>query len=644
MAEENPNIYLTNFRFRLLVNGAFEVPLKSVRAFNRENEYEYIQEGGLNDYVHARRKPIAKPYTLVVERYVPMQLDDPLTNGAEMTLPLMLFVSRNTGGSHDFGRVYVFTGAFVMGKEYGGLDAEKSALITETITIGYNMMFCVTDIEEETGKPAWQMNESGAPTTEGNIQQLYSVSGLNPPQNKENEKAFARKAQLWEFDGTKKGGKGAANAARIGRSEGENQKNELSKAEMFERRRKYFFGVEDGKASEEGYRSVQSAVIAKNSEERRGKGLGIEELSLRKMEDNARKFELTDTNETTGNGILSSRRNDEALELHEEEMRARANRWEFADNTKAGGGVRSAQNSLVTEHSTAPDGSSVGLGLPEKSVAEMENAANLFEFTDVSEPTGNGQLSSRRHGAEQELRKDDMQNRSKRWEFDEKTKEGSGQRSRQNAAGSGSEISGMGVTEPTREDLEKAGHRWDFTDKYSKDGNNIRSAAQNEDVIEVSADEMGNNAVRWEFDGTKKEGAGQRSRQNAQGATDGEVSGMGVTELSREELEQAAARWEFTDAYTKNGGGVASRKPAEPPESSRAAMEAAANRKEQFPRPASSQPENRRWNFDEKGAGTKEGSGTASRVMPKTAELSKADMEAKAVRHVRRTIEDFLMS
>ncbi|MBR1441089.1 MAG: hypothetical protein IJ589_07695, partial [Lachnospiraceae bacterium] len=124
--------FLSNFRFVLKVDGAFDVPLKSVRAFNRENEYDYIQEGGLNDYVHMRRKPISKPYTLVVERYVPASLgiNDPLTSGVELLLPLLLFVGKNTGGSTmNYSRYYAFTGAVVMSKEYGGLDAERAGML-----------------------------------------------------------------------------------------------------------------------------------------------------------------------------------------------------------------------------------------------------------------------------------------------------------------------------------------------------------------------------------------------------------------------------------------------------------------------------------------------------------------------------------
>ena len=58
------------YAFALQVEAAFFLPLKAVRVFTKENEFDYYQEGGLNDYVHMLRKPITKPFTFQVERYV----------------------------------------------------------------------------------------------------------------------------------------------------------------------------------------------------------------------------------------------------------------------------------------------------------------------------------------------------------------------------------------------------------------------------------------------------------------------------------------------------------------------------------------------------------------------------------------------
>ncbi len=136
---------LVNFNFMLRVELMFDLPCKSVRAFERELEYDFIQEGGLNDYVHMRRKPISKPFTLEVERYVGVDYIDPMPLGADLVLPVMLFVSRNHDQFIPFvvARTYVFTGCTVMKKTYGDLVADQSGLLVETTTLGYREMLCV---------------------------------------------------------------------------------------------------------------------------------------------------------------------------------------------------------------------------------------------------------------------------------------------------------------------------------------------------------------------------------------------------------------------------------------------------------------------------------------------------------------------
>jgi hypothetical protein len=136
---------LVGFNFMMRVEALFDVPCRSVHAFTREMEYELIQEGGLNDYVHMRRKPISKPFLLEVERYVGTDYIDPLPLGAELLLPVLLFVSRYQDMFIPgvVARTYVFTGCTVVKKEYGKLDAERSELLTETTTIAYREMMCV---------------------------------------------------------------------------------------------------------------------------------------------------------------------------------------------------------------------------------------------------------------------------------------------------------------------------------------------------------------------------------------------------------------------------------------------------------------------------------------------------------------------
>lgn len=144
---------ITAFNFVLEVEGVYFLPIKTVRAFTKENEFEYIREGGVNDYVHLKRKPISKPFTFQIERYVGTErFLDPLANGTELVLPLILYVYRHrarsgiTQSAPEWpARVYTFTGCTVMSKEYGQLDAEKSGLVTETTTIAYRELIVLTN-------------------------------------------------------------------------------------------------------------------------------------------------------------------------------------------------------------------------------------------------------------------------------------------------------------------------------------------------------------------------------------------------------------------------------------------------------------------------------------------------------------------
>ena len=146
------NIFVQNFglnpavgfNFMLRVEAVQDVPCRRVIAFHKENEFEYIQEGGLNDYVHMRRKPISQPFKLQVERYVGIDYLDPLTLGTELILPLYLMVGRDSVYEHfDPVRQYIFTGCVVTDKTFSELNAERSSLLVETTTIAYREMFCI---------------------------------------------------------------------------------------------------------------------------------------------------------------------------------------------------------------------------------------------------------------------------------------------------------------------------------------------------------------------------------------------------------------------------------------------------------------------------------------------------------------------
>ena len=135
---------LVSYNYMLRVEGIYDLPCKAVHSFTKENEFEYVQEGGLNDYVHMLRKPISKPFTFTVERYVGTDLIPPLPLGAELVLPIILMVSPYPNQFDIAKRTFVFTGCTVISKTYGELNAEKSGILTETIVIAYREMVEVT--------------------------------------------------------------------------------------------------------------------------------------------------------------------------------------------------------------------------------------------------------------------------------------------------------------------------------------------------------------------------------------------------------------------------------------------------------------------------------------------------------------------
>ena len=203
-----------SFNFALEVEAMFFMPLKSVRVFNKENEFEYYQEGGLNDYVHMLRKPVSKPFTFQVERYVGTSANtdfatsfiDPIALGTELILPVILYVTRfpasNSGDNfnpNNTPRCYIFTGCVVTAKEYGELNAERSGLYTETTTIAYKELFVMNGLSTDwEGRELWEFPKDA--NNKG-----------NKPKNKIkwSDKDTVKPASLWEFpkDANNKGNK-----------------------------------------------------------------------------------------------------------------------------------------------------------------------------------------------------------------------------------------------------------------------------------------------------------------------------------------------------------------------------------------------------------------------------------------------------
>lgn len=131
---------LINCNFVLRVEGKYELPCKSVKSISQEAEYEYIQEGGVNDRVHIRRKPLSKPYSFQVERYVGTPYEDIFTLDRVFEMPMELVVSRYQDFSQNPSRTYTFEGCRVISKDYGEFEGGQSGFLTERVTIAYDAM------------------------------------------------------------------------------------------------------------------------------------------------------------------------------------------------------------------------------------------------------------------------------------------------------------------------------------------------------------------------------------------------------------------------------------------------------------------------------------------------------------------------
>ena len=187
------------YSFMLRVEGVYDLPCRAVKGFQKENEFEYIQEGGMNDYVHIKRKPISKPFTFQVERYVGVDLIDPLPLGSEPILPIILFVNACAFPKLKPVRTYTFTGCTVIAKDYGNLDAEKSGLVVETTTIAYREMVCVAVPTQaldlgETGMEHKRPHKDGEPEETGYAERPKNEKDAS---NRRGAMIEAAKANTW---------------------------------------------------------------------------------------------------------------------------------------------------------------------------------------------------------------------------------------------------------------------------------------------------------------------------------------------------------------------------------------------------------------------------------------------------------------
>ena len=243
---------LINFSFMLRVEGLWDLPCKRIINMRRENEFDYIQEGGLNDYVHAKRKAISKPFTFQVERYVGIDQAiamDPLALGTELVLPVILFVNKYglwAAGEMTPVRTYVFTGCTVIAKDYGELNAEQSGLLVETTTISFRQMACVDIYSDIMTLDPWEFDGTKK-AGKGKRRYNQAVSNTTEPTKDD----FIEKAKKWSFDGTKKEGKGTKSAKYHETEDTEDKLDKKAKEWAFDQTKKAGKGTQSAKYNKE---------------------------------------------------------------------------------------------------------------------------------------------------------------------------------------------------------------------------------------------------------------------------------------------------------------------------------------------------------------------------------------------------------
>jgi hypothetical protein len=180
---KNPII---NNIFLLRVDAIYDLACTKVSGISQEKEYENIQEGGVNDYVRLREKPVSRPKVLEIERYIGEKYLDPLPVGKKLSLPLVLYVSRYINDFDNAKLTFKFAGCTVLEKKYGDLDAERSGLMTEKTRIAYQYVSVDTADNEEI-EASWKFDSTGKD---------YKGSGKRHAQYDKNE---LRKIEMQEL-------------------------------------------------------------------------------------------------------------------------------------------------------------------------------------------------------------------------------------------------------------------------------------------------------------------------------------------------------------------------------------------------------------------------------------------------------------
>ena len=572
---------LVGYNFMLRVEGVYDLPCKSIQFSPKENEYEYIQEGGLNDYVHMKRKPISKPFTFKVERYVGIDYIDPIPNGAELILPVILLISRKQA---DFGRslrTFVFTGCTVMSKEFGTLDSEKSGLLTETTTISYNEMLCVDNPLDFNGE-GWKFD--GTLKGEGTQHaRYYSGEKRRKDQiekaekekwTQTGEKHYTNGYETYEKEKASKDTLIAAAEKTKWTEKGDKhytlryndfEAKKTSKETLAEQAAEDMWRFE--KKNKRGNRKQHAATAEK---------YGIKEpyaTELAKIaKDNQWQF---DGDKKEGNGVrhATGYKAFGSKERSKEKMASLAekNHWKFNKKNKKGMGRRNGnidpqeltKKQLAAKAKLWPETSSAKQPAMEPKEKLIQQAASRQWQFDKKSKKGNGVryangYNNYNNSGINEKDKATMiaKAEGEQWKFNDRSKKGNGVR----YAGGYNDFNQSGINEKNKETMiaKAAGEQWKFNGR-SKQGNEVRYAGGYNEFNKSGINEKNKATMiekaakeQWQFADRSKKGNGVRY---AGGYNDFNQSGINETDKKTMIEKAAGEQWKFNDR-SKKGNGV----------------------------------------------------------------------------------------
>lgn len=145
--QEDLHVYMTNNHFLVEIDDCW-INFAKVTNIQRAVEYDTIQEGGLNGYVHTFVKPSTQVQTILFEKGVSVMGEEALkqlklTPGLRLSQPIGVYIYADAPthkgvAGRGLGRSYLISGCMVSKWELGGLDAMSSEVLVDKFEVVYS--------------------------------------------------------------------------------------------------------------------------------------------------------------------------------------------------------------------------------------------------------------------------------------------------------------------------------------------------------------------------------------------------------------------------------------------------------------------------------------------------------------------------